>query len=204
MPILIMVIIMKICFGSVGIILIHGLSRDINEIRPLSKRLRLLGYKVKTPLLREKKTSFGDWFKNVENTFLELRQSCKDIIIIGYSMGGLLSLYLASKYKVKGLITLNTPIFLSDFFRQYTTLKYLPIITYLKFRKLLKKIKKLIPQIRCDISINQSINEHFHLSRSTNYLYNKIQCKIKKRLFYKNYRSIDIMIDLVKYIEDII
>lgn len=197
-----MVIYMKICFQNIGIILIHSFEQNMNEIISLSQRLRLLGYKVETPFSEMKKeinkTTINEWLKSVEDTFLQLKNTCKDVILIGFSMGGLLSLNLASKHKVKGIITLNTPIFTKEVISIF---KKIPFKVYINIRKLLRKTKKLIPRVHCDILINQAVNNIlFH--KSTNYLYKKIPSKTKKKMFYRDQYE-DVLIDLVKYIETV-
>jgi pimeloyl-ACP methyl ester carboxylesterase len=43
--------------------------------------------------------------------------TCFAVVIIGYSIGGLIGIHLAEKYGVDALITINAPIFISDFRR---------------------------------------------------------------------------------------
>jgi esterase/lipase len=181
---------MKICFQNIGIIIIHGLDGAINNVNLLSQKLTLLGYKVEAPHLKgykEDKTSlkrvtYIDWIKDIEKAYLTMKDHCQEIIMIGFSSGGLLSLQVASKYKVKGIIALDLSL---------SRIKYLFKRVYIK---LLKATKKILPLINCDVFINQS--------KSVNYLSNNIPCKIKKQLFFTESKIADEeMIDLIKYIE---
>lgn len=178
---------MKIHFNDVGIILIPGINND--EINNLSQKLILSGYIVKMPLLNDK--SIKERIEKLEEIYLQLRNSCKEIILIGNKVGGLLSLYLASKYKVKGIITINTPIYIRDVLKLYL------FKNPFKHLSILKQIKKLIPSVKCDVLINQAK----YLKRSTNYLFNSIPSKIKKKILFRKKQSEDVMLDLVKYIE---
>lgn len=56
--------------------------------------------------------SFKQWINAAENEFLSLKEQNKPIILIGHSMGGSISLFLASKYPVKALILLATPTYM--------------------------------------------------------------------------------------------
>lgn len=231
-----MVIYMKICYKNIGIIIVHGFGGDTKEIKPLSEKLELLGYNVSTPLLTGhtglkndfKKASYLDWIRDVENAYLTLKDNVDEIILIGFSMGGLLSFQVAKKYKVKGVITLNTPIYVGNFLIYlkkfiynlvrlkfykltafYKSIKRFPICAYLNFNKLLKETKKILPEIQCDILINQAIHDEVVRHKSANFLHDQINSKNKKLMFYKKSNHLifqsevaqDVIIDLVKYIE---
>lgn len=223
---------MKICFKNIGIILIHGFGGGISDVEPLKKKLKMLGYIVETPLLTGhtgtkkdmKKVTYQDWIHDVENAYLSLTNKCQEIVLIGFSMGGLLSLQVANKFKVKGLITLNTPIFLGNFFSLikdlihfnlnqskiiYNSLRRIPLNAHLNFKRLLKETKKILPGITCDILVNQGIYDEVLQYKSARFLNNNVQCKNKKIMFYKKNDDLifqsevaeDVIVDLVKYIE---
>ncbi|QVK18848.1 alpha/beta fold hydrolase [Mycoplasmatota bacterium] len=220
---------MKICYKNIGIILIHGLGGGLSDVEPLSKKLKMLGYTVETPLLRGhtgikedmKKVTYQDWINDVENAYLSLKDKCQEIVLIGYSMGGLLSLQVANKFRVKGLITLNTSMFLGNFFNfskrfikdliqfniyhikmLYTSIRKLSLKAHLNLKRLSKETKKIIPNINCEILVSQSVSDEVLQYKSVNYLHKNVPCKIKKILFYnKNEVIEDVIVDTVKYIE---
>jgi len=85
------------------ILILHGWEDDSKKgfIPELVKTLKEKGYEPKAlDLPNTMEPKFEEWFdaaeKEVKNT--------KDISVLGHSMGGLLALKLAEKYKVKKLI----------------------------------------------------------------------------------------------------
>jgi carboxylesterase len=54
---------------------------------------------------------YTEWIKSVELSLIELQAQYERVVIIGFSMGGLIAVNLATKYEVDGIITLNTPIY---------------------------------------------------------------------------------------------
>ncbi len=228
--------IMRICYSNIGIVLIHGFGGDTKDVLPLTNKLSMLGYQVETPLLTGhtgkkddmKKANYKDWISDVENAYVRLKEKCDEIILIGFSMGGLLSLQVASKFKVKGIITLNTPIYIGSIInalkliindiihfkfhnikKMYRTVMRLPIKAYWNFKCLLKETKRILPSINCDILVNQAINDEVVKSKSAYFLHEQIPSKNKKVMFYNNSNHLilhseiaeEVMIDLVKYIE---
>ncbi len=228
---------MKICFKNIGIIVIHGFGGNTKDVEPISKKLDSLGYMVVTPLLAGhtglkkdfKKTTYHDWVADVENAYLSLSNKCDEIVLIGFSMGGLLSLQVANKHKVKGIITLNTPIYIGNFLNfmkkifhdlikfNFNNLKQfyqsfikLPFNAYLNFNRLLHDTKKILPNIKCDILVNQAINDEVVRFKSAHFLHNHVNSLNKKLMFYKKSNHLilqseiaeDVIVDLVKYIEN--
>jgi carboxylesterase len=54
--------------------------------------------------------SYREWLKQAEQAYLEISEKWDCIFVGGLSTGGHLALYLASKYKVSGVITIGTPL----------------------------------------------------------------------------------------------
>ena len=100
--------------GSTAIMLIHGFTATTTEVRPLAKVLLEKGYTIAGPLLPGHYTKpedlnhikWQDWVNSVKSQYEELNHSYDQVIIGGESMGGLLTLYLASIYpEIKALVT---------------------------------------------------------------------------------------------------
>ena len=92
--------------GEIGILLIHGFTATPSEIKPLARVLHKNGYSVSGPLLSGHFTRpedlnyirWQDWIDSVFISYEKLKDSCKQVIIGGESMGGLIALYFASQY----------------------------------------------------------------------------------------------------------
>jgi carboxylesterase len=102
--------------NNVGLLLSHGFMGTPQSVRYLGEKLSELGYTVYAPRLEGhgthykdmEKTTYLDWFFDLETGYMYLKEQCSTIFIIGQSMGGTLALWLASKYKdITGLVLIN-------------------------------------------------------------------------------------------------
>lgn len=87
-----------------GILLIHGFTATTVEIRPLAESFRQAGFSVAAPLLPGHGSTPADlnarrweeWTAAADQSYQLLKSNCEHIFIGGESLGGLLTLYLAS------------------------------------------------------------------------------------------------------------
>ena len=113
-----------------AVVLIHGLTDSPNNMRQFAEFFNFRGYSVYVPLLpghgtyvqdlNEKK--YNDWYDKAEETLKNVKEN--KVYLVGYSLGGLLSLDLASKNQVDGVITINAPIRIKN--------RYTPFIPFVK------------------------------------------------------------------------
>ncbi len=104
--------------NKTGILLIHGFTGTPAEVRLLGEFLRGKGYTVKGILLKGhgtspadmRKCNHRDWIRGAVDGYKSLKQECDEVFAVGLSMGGLLSLYLARNYDIRGVVSLSTPI----------------------------------------------------------------------------------------------
>ncbi|MBO8168427.1 MAG: alpha/beta fold hydrolase [Thermoanaerobacteraceae bacterium] len=100
-------------------LLIHGFASTPSEVRWLGEQLYGRGYAVRGVLLTGHgttpeefaQTGWPQWYRSVEQAFLELKERHDRILTVGVSMGGLLALMLAADYPqaVSGVVTAGTP-----------------------------------------------------------------------------------------------
>lgn len=108
--------------NRIGCLLIHGFSGSPSEMRILGERLAEFGWTVHGILLsghgttpeQMAKTRWEDWAKDAEAGVGELRKTCDTVIGVGLSMGGLLTLHLATLGLIDGIVTMNAPMVLAD------------------------------------------------------------------------------------------
>lgn len=101
--------------GSVGVLLIHGFTGSPASLRPWAEKLVADGYRVRVPRLpghgttwqEMNLTRWHDWFRAVEQCYLELAAETTTVVVGGLSMGGALALRLAELYPVAGLCLVN-------------------------------------------------------------------------------------------------
>lgn len=103
--------------GPVGCLLVHGFTGSPPEMRGLGEYLAAQGYTVRGPRLPGHGTSAEDmattgardWLAGAEADLRRLLDECQTVFVGGLSMGGLISLILASQYPVAGVISMATP-----------------------------------------------------------------------------------------------
>ncbi len=103
--------------GKVGCLLTHGFTATPQELLELGTRLSSQGYTVLgvrlfghgTRLEDLARSRWPDWLASVEDGYHLLRGFCDQIVVMGFSTGGCLSLIMASELPVDGIVTLSTP-----------------------------------------------------------------------------------------------
>lgn len=103
--------------NSVGVMLIHGFSGSPAEMKGLGDYLNGMGYTVLgiklaghgSDLKRMASTLLSDWMESAEDGYKRLIQDCKKVFIVGFSMGGLLTVELAKKVSPAGIVVMSPP-----------------------------------------------------------------------------------------------
>lgn len=111
--------------GPTGCLLVHGFTGSPKEMRWMGEFLASQGHTVlgirlaghATQPADLVRTRWTDWLASVEDGYHLLKGSCNTIFVCGLSMGGILSLLLASRFPVAGVIAISTPYALPDDWR---------------------------------------------------------------------------------------
>ena len=111
--------------GGAAALLVHGFPGTPAEMRPLAEALHREGWSVQGILLPGFGSQFAeilqrgypDWLAAVEQALQTLKQKYSPVLLIGYSLGGALSLAAAAQNEPDGLVLL------SPFWRLGTTLQ---------------------------------------------------------------------------------
>lgn len=118
------------------VFLIHGFTGSPAHLLELGRYLNSKGYSVKAPLLKGhgktaedmEPTGWKDWLESAVSSYEEEKGKYNKVYVAGISMGGLLTLILASKYpEINKVITMNTPIKFKNWVVHLT-----PIVKYFK------------------------------------------------------------------------
>lgn len=115
--------------GSTGCLLIHGFGGSPLEMTPLGEYLHSEGMTVSAVMLAGHGTtpsdlrgkSWADWISSAVAGLEKLKSSCAHVFVIGFSMGGTISLHLAANYPVDGVITVCAPVYLDTSAAPLTT-----------------------------------------------------------------------------------
>ena len=102
--------------GPVGVLVVHGFTGNPQSMRPLAEALAAAGHTVSMPLLPGHgtrvedmvPTRWADWSAAAERAYDELAARCDAVCVAGLSMGGTLTLWLASRHpEVRGIVLVN-------------------------------------------------------------------------------------------------
>lgn len=102
------------------IIFIHGILEGPNQFKELSKLALNKGYSISAILLDGHgksgvdfaNSSLEKWIKSIDKEILRYKDRYENIILVGHSMGSILSIlsYLKHKNKIKGIVSISTPL----------------------------------------------------------------------------------------------
>lgn len=199
-----------------GVLLIHGYTGTPGELRPLGDYLHALGYTVLgvrlpghgTSVKDLESTTAEDWYAEAAKGMEELISEFGDMVYVaGLSMGGLLTMRVAAKYKPKAAAIMSAPIFLPDkrvpffwlfkyFIKElpkskknyhemmkynlsYETMPTKPLGSLLAMMKNCKN--KVLGQITCPTIVLQSTVEHTVVPKSAQYIYDNLGSKAEEK-----------------------
>lgn len=204
-----------------GILLLHGFTGSPSEMRPMGEYLHSKGYSVYAPLLAGhgttpeelRDTTWRDWWQSVRDTYHKMKQEgIKELVVVGLSMGGALSLYLAAEEEVKGVVALCAPIWVRDRrapyvdFFQFFFPPYLPrekkdrdpfieanLASYDRtplrsignLNRLIRQVKKRLPKVTVPTLIIQARNDQTVDPKSAPYILEKISSTEKQLSWYE-------------------
>jgi carboxylesterase len=103
--------------GRIGCLLVHGFTGAPKEMRWMGEYMAKQGHSVLGVRLAGHATQpedmircrWHDWLASVEDGWHILSGCCDQIYLMGLSMGGMLSLTLAARRPVAGLVIMSTP-----------------------------------------------------------------------------------------------
>lgn len=121
--------------GEVGVLVVHGFTGNPITTRPLGERLAAAGFTVEVPRLPGHGTTvadmrrrrYADWLATVDRCVDQLQSRCRAVVVGGLSMGGLLTLDVATRRDLAGIVTVNAPIVLP----RNPLLPVLPLLAHL-------------------------------------------------------------------------
>lgn len=102
--------------GPAGVLLLHGFTGNPSSMRGLADVLVGAGFSIELPLLPGHgtvvedliPTTFTDWLDEAEAAYQRLAARCEQVLIVGLSMGGGLTVWLGGEHpEVVGLVCIN-------------------------------------------------------------------------------------------------
>jgi carboxylesterase len=103
--------------GTVGCLLVHGFTASPQEMRGLGEHLAAQGYTAlgirlfghATDIHDMLRARWTDWLASAEDGYRLLEARTDRIVLMGLSLGAALSLILATRVPVRGVVAMSTP-----------------------------------------------------------------------------------------------
>lgn len=207
--------------SDIGVLVVHGFTGSPGSLKYLVDFLGSNGLDVECPLLAGHGTHWADmnrqawpnWVSDAEKALSVLKQRCNKVFVAGLSMGGAISLHLASEYDdVKGIVLINHALFFNrdprialipilKFFVSskasdgsdikdptQPTMAYerIPIPAMHELMKLMKNVRRRLPGVKQPVLIFKSREDHVIPVRSAVYTDDHIGSENKELVWLDN------------------
>lgn len=151
---------------DMGVVLIHGYMAAPFEVKGLAEYLGRKGLWVYAPRLKGHGTSpedlavrtYTDWVEAVERGYAVMSHLCRQVVVGGFSAGGLLALDLAARVPdIKGIFAVCPSMRLQDF-----SSKFVPAVDV--WNRVMKKVR--LDGAKMEFVENRPENPHINYSRN--------------------------------------
>lgn len=194
-------------------LLMHGFTGGPYEVMPLAEHLRNQGIHCHVPTLPGHDTdlkglgvvTWRDWLDAAASEADKLTRQFGEIDVVGFSMGGLISAYLANRFPVRRLVLLNAAViylspyrFISDLAERFRCrdwdhllrVTHTPLPAAFQFMKLARYTRlRELPRITVPTLIAQGKKDQIVHPRSAEYIYNRIRGE-RKLIYFPNSRHL--------------
>ncbi|WP_448374685.1 alpha/beta hydrolase [Fervidobacterium sp.] len=208
--------------GEKGVLVIHGYTGSPHDFEFMAHELHKAGFTVSVPRLPGHgtcgedflTTTRHDWLRRVYDAYYDLTAICKEVYIVGLSMGGVIALILAAHLKPKKLVTLAAAIHTIDNRIKITPLLSIftkkmvrendekydePDLQYLKneywsfnwpkqaaeLYKLMKMARKSVPEIVSETLVVAARNDNTVPLSAAEFIYKNIKSEKRKMLIFE-------------------
>jgi carboxylesterase len=178
-------------------LLFHGFTGGPFEVQPLGDYLQNQGAVCEVPKLpwngedmaELESIHWTDWVESAEKHAIWMADTYGSFDLIGFSMGGLLAAYLASRYPVRRLILINASVVYVSPGRLLSTIredwkyrdqeyfykvKSTPLRAAWQFTRLVRHLKPELSNVTVPTFIAQSERDHVIHPLSARYIYEKV------------------------------
>ncbi|WP_442597595.1 alpha/beta hydrolase [Neobacillus sp. D3-1R] len=200
----------------IGCLCIHGFTGAPYEVAPLADYLeKKTDWMIRVPtlpghgeVLQLKGITYQKWLEHAEYELQGLLDNCEQVYCIGFSMGGLIASYLATKYKIDKLVLLSAAAYYINFKQLTEDMKEMvkdtlrgeinqnelflrykkkitatPIGATIQFRKLVTEVRRILPEVTIPTFIAQGESDGIVPMKSAQFLFETIGAS-KKELLY--------------------
>jgi carboxylesterase len=189
-------------------LLIHGFSGGPFEVGPLSAYLESFGWSCSVPTLpghgkynqQMKHICYQDWIQAAEVEAEKIVKTHGSFDLVGFSMGGLISAYLANRYPVRRLILLNAAVIYVSPLRlaqatfeqikhkdwsRFHKVGHTPMRATWQFVQLVHHLKPEIKQVDVPTLVIQGERDQVIHPSSANYIYRNLWTKQKQVEYFQ-------------------
>jgi carboxylesterase len=150
--------------GATGCLLLHGIGGAPTELRGLGEHLAGRGHTVLGARLAGHgaapadyyRSRWTEWAASTEAAYDELRPRCERVVVVGFSLGGVLGLRLAQRRPVAGLVTMGSRVIGGDWrFTLSPLLRYIyawrdpSVVPLAELHDLIGQVRPTLPAVRC-------------------------------------------------------
>lgn len=205
--------------GAQGCLLLHGFTGSPLEMVPLAEALAQDGYTVRVARIAGHgtspedlaSTSWEDWIESARAALQAMQTQCRDVAVVGLSMGGAIGLYLAATTDLRAVVALATPLRLRPVIARLARavqpyVPYLPVLArvgprsaevrpyragYLRIPlgatadlgHLLERTVELLPQVRVPVMVAQGRRDWAIPAESGEVIYERVASEVRRLLW---------------------
>lgn len=192
-------------------LLIHGVAGGRYQVKRLEEYLNNKGIHAESITVKGHEASrkelsdskYYEWLADANQKYLNLAEQYRRVIVIGFSMGGLLTLNLAKRHKPTGFVLVNCPIYCVDIpnvcrkvardfkerdfknIRRYFSADNIPLKTLGELKKLLEHTKRQLMEIDAPALVLQCKDDDVVVPKSAAYIFDHIASEQKKLKHYE-------------------
>jgi carboxylesterase len=199
--------------GRIGCVLIHGFTGSPWALHELGTYLANHNISVSAPLLPGHGTRpenlirvpWKSWVESSRSEMVRLQQFCDKIFLVGFSMGGTISLLLATQMACSGIVSLSAPIVVQDkrikllflvrpfirywkkksvsssvSFPEEIVYSRYPLAAVSQFNKLLAYTRERLDEVRCPVLLFHARGDRRVTPQNASWIFEKISSKEKR------------------------
>ncbi|WP_338778488.1 alpha/beta fold hydrolase [Metabacillus sp. FJAT-52054] len=198
-----------------AILLCHGFNGTPQSMESLGEKFASLGYSVYAPRLAGHGTcpsdmelcSVQDWYRSLETAYLKLKSRFRKVFVIGQSMGGSLTIKLASQFtQIDGIGLINAALEVPDYEKivgdtgfikegrpdikdpsvEEIAYEKIPVKAISELRKAMNEAKIRLAEVSCPVVVFCSPEDHVVPAACSERIMESISANRKKMISLPN------------------
>ncbi|GEN33682.1 alpha/beta hydrolase [Aneurinibacillus danicus] len=202
--------------SDIGVLVQHGFTGTPQSMRFLGESLAEAGFTVYGPRLKGhgthyedmEMTTYEDWIASAEEGYRKLQNSCRQVFVVGLSMGGTIALHLAQQHpEIGGIMLINAAIRVENFEAlRNETARYLdaigsdikapgvaelaydktPVASVKEFLIFKDLVASRLSSVTCPALVLVSREDHVVPPADSNYILEHIGSQLKEKVVLEN------------------